>query len=289
MGETFYSVLGVDPDADTETIKRAYRELVKDHHPDVSDADDAALTFQRLTEARDVLVDPDSRGQYDSLGHATYVRRHLDSNAWSVADAADAGQSRSTSASSSSTGSSDSGRSGGGSDSSTGEDHRRRRENAENYRRYRSSYEPNEGRADGNPFGDRSGRTTWADDGDVDWGDAADEGEDAATASSAGSTGADQARADAWQTAHAAGASAAVNRPGTATTEPGPGIDGLGDGLRRVGPWIAFHVVFLASAFITVWLLMSMQPSVPTLLISVVVLGCTVFFSILHVISRIYS
>jgi len=84
MGETFYSVLEVDADADAETVRRTYRALVKEHHPDVSDDPGASERFKRLTTARDVLVDEDERARYERLGHRTYVRRHLESGVWSV-------------------------------------------------------------------------------------------------------------------------------------------------------------------------------------------------------------
>lgn len=82
MAETFYGVLGVTDDADNETIRRAYREQVKEHHPDVSDDPDAPEQFKRLTTARDVLVDADERTRYDRLGHTEYVEKHVDSPVW---------------------------------------------------------------------------------------------------------------------------------------------------------------------------------------------------------------
>ena len=87
MGETFYTTLGVDADADTETIRCAYRELVKESHPDVSDAPDAQERFKRLTTARDVLLDENERSRYDRLGHDAYVRKHVTQSAWQVEDA----------------------------------------------------------------------------------------------------------------------------------------------------------------------------------------------------------
>jgi DnaJ-domain-containing protein 1 len=53
MGETFYTALGVDGDADGDGIRRAYRDLVKECHPDVSDDPTAP---ERLTTARNVLL-----------------------------------------------------------------------------------------------------------------------------------------------------------------------------------------------------------------------------------------
>lgn len=91
MAETFYGTLGVAEDADDRTIERAYRERVKRAHPDVSDDPDAPARFKRLTAARDVLLDEAERARYDRLGHAAYVREHLDSPAW-VETTAAAGQ-----------------------------------------------------------------------------------------------------------------------------------------------------------------------------------------------------
>ncbi|WP_435318041.1 J domain-containing protein [Haloarchaeobius sp. TZWSO28] len=73
MTETFYDVLSVAPDADQGAIRDAYRERVKETHPDLNDAEDAAEAFQRVAEAEEVIGDPDERARYDRLGHAAYV------------------------------------------------------------------------------------------------------------------------------------------------------------------------------------------------------------------------
>lgn len=78
MPDDYYALLGVDPDASEEAILRAYRERVAEHHPDVSDADDAGETFRRLNRAKDVLTDEDRRREYDSLGHDRYLERARD-------------------------------------------------------------------------------------------------------------------------------------------------------------------------------------------------------------------
>jgi len=76
---TFYDVLDVSPDASREEIRAAYREKVKETHPDVSDDPDAETQFKRVTRAKEVLTDPDERARYDRLGHRQYV----DGAAWS--------------------------------------------------------------------------------------------------------------------------------------------------------------------------------------------------------------
>lgn len=73
MSETFYERLGVSRDASEDDIERAYRDLVTDVHPDVTDDPDASEQFERLTRARDVLTDPTERQRYDRLGHGSYI------------------------------------------------------------------------------------------------------------------------------------------------------------------------------------------------------------------------
>ena len=64
----YYKTLGVKKDATPEEIKRAYRSLARKHHPDVSQAPDAAQRFKDLNEANEVLADPEKRKRYDQLG-----------------------------------------------------------------------------------------------------------------------------------------------------------------------------------------------------------------------------
>jgi curved DNA-binding protein CbpA len=82
MSRTFYGVLGVGPDADEETIRAAYRERVKEHHPDVSSDPDATDRFKRVTAAKETLLDAADRARYDRLGHRAYVKSHADSTLW---------------------------------------------------------------------------------------------------------------------------------------------------------------------------------------------------------------
>ena len=68
MGDKdYYEILGLERDASPAEIKRAYRKLVKQTHPDVCDAPDSAKRFNEIDEAHDVLNDPEARRQYDHL------------------------------------------------------------------------------------------------------------------------------------------------------------------------------------------------------------------------------
>jgi molecular chaperone DnaJ len=66
----YYEVLGVDRSASQQEIKKAYREMARAYHPDVSDATDAEARFKEINEAYQVLSDPEKRRVYDRFGHA---------------------------------------------------------------------------------------------------------------------------------------------------------------------------------------------------------------------------
>ena len=74
----FYEVLGVDRNADADALKKAYRKLAIQYHPDrqqgKSDAEkkDAEEKFKEAAEAYDVLSNPDKRARYDQLGPEGY-------------------------------------------------------------------------------------------------------------------------------------------------------------------------------------------------------------------------
>jgi curved DNA-binding protein CbpA len=73
MTETFYDRLGVSSDATTEEIETAYREAIKQVHPDVSDEVGAGERTKRLNKAKRVLTDEAERARYDRLGHDSYT------------------------------------------------------------------------------------------------------------------------------------------------------------------------------------------------------------------------
>src|SRR2546428_6746956 len=67
----YYALLGVSRSATDEQIRSAYRKLARQYHPDVNGAPDAAERFKQITEAYEVLTDPQRRQRYDMFGSAT--------------------------------------------------------------------------------------------------------------------------------------------------------------------------------------------------------------------------
>lgn len=65
----FYEVLGVAKGASAEDIKKAYRKLARQYHPDVNKEPDAEAKFKEVKEAYDVLSDDQRRARYDQFGH----------------------------------------------------------------------------------------------------------------------------------------------------------------------------------------------------------------------------
>lgn len=70
--KSYYEILGVSSNADSLTIKKAYRSLVKQYHPDIYKGDDRDTKFQEIQKAYDVLSDEDKRAAYDRNGHQSY-------------------------------------------------------------------------------------------------------------------------------------------------------------------------------------------------------------------------
>eukprot|EP00042_Codosiga_hollandica_P041685 m.374538 g.374538 ORF g.374538 m.374538 type:complete len:348 (+) comp56165_c0_seq2:92-1135(+) len=70
MAKDFYAVLGVSKDADDAAIKKAYRKLALKYHPDKNKEASAAKIFQDVSEAFQVLSDPQKRKLYDQFGEA---------------------------------------------------------------------------------------------------------------------------------------------------------------------------------------------------------------------------
>ena len=66
----YYEVLGLEKNASESDIKRAYRKLAAQYHPDVNHEPDAETKFKEINEAHEILSDPEKRSRYDQFGFA---------------------------------------------------------------------------------------------------------------------------------------------------------------------------------------------------------------------------
>ena len=79
----YYELLGVARDADEQEIKKSFRRLARQLHPDVSEEPDAEVRFREISEAYEVLSNAETRQLYDRYGHAGlrsggFTPRHFD-------------------------------------------------------------------------------------------------------------------------------------------------------------------------------------------------------------------
>ncbi len=70
MEKDYYEILGVSRNAGQDEIRRAYRSLARQYHPDVNKSPDAEARFKEINEAYQVLGDPEKRAAYDRYGRA---------------------------------------------------------------------------------------------------------------------------------------------------------------------------------------------------------------------------
>lgn len=68
MGKNYYKVLGIEKNATEEEVKKAYRKMALKYHPDKNKATDAEEKFKQISEAYEVLSDPNKRRIYDLGG-----------------------------------------------------------------------------------------------------------------------------------------------------------------------------------------------------------------------------
>jgi curved DNA-binding protein len=81
----FYDALGVPRSASRDEIQRAYRKLARQYHPDVNKEPTAEERFKEISEAYDVLSDPDARQRYDQFGpDFRQVPPGVDPQAWTA-------------------------------------------------------------------------------------------------------------------------------------------------------------------------------------------------------------
>ncbi|MEL6524705.1 MAG: DnaJ domain-containing protein, partial [Chloroflexota bacterium] len=70
MARDYYDVLGIQRNASKDDIKKAFRKLARQYHPDVSQEANAEEKFKEINEAYEVLSDDQKRQRYDRFGHA---------------------------------------------------------------------------------------------------------------------------------------------------------------------------------------------------------------------------
>ena len=69
----YYEVLGIGTGASQDEIKKAYRKMAKQYHPDVNPGNaEAEQKFKEVNEAYSVLSDEEKKAQYDQFGHAAF-------------------------------------------------------------------------------------------------------------------------------------------------------------------------------------------------------------------------
>ena len=82
-GQDFYQILGVPRNASQDEVQRAYRKLARQYHPDVNHDPGAEDRFKDISEAYNVLSDPQTRSRYDAFGaDFRQVPEDVDPDTW---------------------------------------------------------------------------------------------------------------------------------------------------------------------------------------------------------------
>ncbi len=86
MAKDYYKVLGVSKDVSQDDLKKAFRKLAMQYHPDRNPAKEAEDKFKEINEAYAVLSDPDKRRQYDMFGAEGFGQRYSNDDIFSNFD-----------------------------------------------------------------------------------------------------------------------------------------------------------------------------------------------------------
>jgi molecular chaperone DnaJ len=70
MARDYYEILGVSRNADADELKQSYRRLARKYHPDVNKEPEAEERFKEISQAYEVLSEPEMRARYDRFGEA---------------------------------------------------------------------------------------------------------------------------------------------------------------------------------------------------------------------------
>src|SRR3989338_7446725 len=87
MSDDYYKILGVDKKASVDEIKKVYRKLALEHHPDRNAGNKSAEEkFKKISEAYAVLSDSEKRRQYDTVGASGFHQRYSTDDIFRGAD-----------------------------------------------------------------------------------------------------------------------------------------------------------------------------------------------------------